>query len=29
LREAARRTIVDGYDLRRHCLPAQRDFLLG
>ncbi|WP_369799012.1 glycosyltransferase [Caenimonas sp. SL110] len=23
LRAAARQTIVDGYDLRRHCLPAQ------
>ncbi|GGC04922.1 glycosyltransferase family 4 protein [Pseudoduganella buxea] len=28
LREAARRTIVDGYDLHRHCLPAQKRFVL-
>jgi glycosyltransferase involved in cell wall biosynthesis len=29
LRAAARQTIVDGYDLRRHCLPAQKRFVLG
>ncbi|QBE63350.1 glycosyltransferase [Pseudoduganella lutea] len=29
LRVAARQTIVDGYDLRRHCLPAQKRFVLG
>jgi len=29
LREAARQTIVDGYDLHRHCLPAQLRFMLG
>jgi glycosyltransferase involved in cell wall biosynthesis len=28
LRAAARQTIVDGYDLRRHCLPAQLRFVL-
>jgi glycosyltransferase involved in cell wall biosynthesis len=28
LRAAARATIVDGYDLRRHCLPAQKRFVL-
>ncbi|UMR32098.1 glycosyltransferase [Massilia sp. MB5] len=29
LREAARNTIVQGYDLQRHCLPAQKRFALG
>ena len=29
LRAAARQTIVDGYDLRRHCLPAQKRFVLA
>jgi glycosyltransferase involved in cell wall biosynthesis len=29
LRAAARQTIVDGYDLHRHCLPAQQRFVLG
>src|ERR1043165_9180257 len=28
LREAARRRIVDHYDLQRHCLPAQLKFVL-
>ena len=28
LRDAARQAIVDGYDLRRHCLPAQKRFVL-
>lgn len=28
LRAAARATIVDRYDLRRHCLPAQKRFVL-
>ncbi|WEF32556.1 glycosyltransferase [Pseudoduganella chitinolytica] len=28
LREAARRTVVDGYDLQRICLPAQKRFVL-
>ncbi|GGZ03749.1 glycosyltransferase [Pseudoduganella plicata] len=29
LRDAARQTIVDGYDLHRHCLPAQKRFVLA
>ncbi len=29
LRTAARQTIVDRYDLQRHCLPAQKRFVLG
>ncbi len=29
LREAARNTIVQRYDLQRHCLPAQKRFALG
>lgn len=29
LREAARNAIVQRYDLRRHCLPAQKRFALG
>ena len=29
LRRAARQTIVDRYDLQRHCLPAQIDFVTG
>ncbi|WUR12741.1 glycosyltransferase [[Empedobacter] haloabium] len=28
LREAARQTVVDGYDLQRICLPAQKRFVL-
>ncbi|AVR98710.1 glycosyltransferase [Pseudoduganella armeniaca] len=28
LREAARRTVVEGYDLQRICLPAQKKFVL-
>ena len=29
LRKAARQTIVERYDLQRHCLPAQIDFVTG
>jgi glycosyltransferase involved in cell wall biosynthesis len=29
LRQAARATIVEGYDLRRHCLPRLVDFVEG
>jgi len=29
LRQAARQTIVERYDLQRHCLPAQIDFVTG
>ncbi|MBB3117016.1 glycosyltransferase [Pseudoduganella violacea] len=29
LREAARNTIVQGYDLQRHCLPEQKRFALA
>jgi glycosyltransferase involved in cell wall biosynthesis len=29
LRQAARQTILDKYDLRRHCLPAQLRFITG
>jgi glycosyltransferase involved in cell wall biosynthesis len=29
LREAARQTALDRYDLRRHCLPRMVDFVEG
>jgi glycosyltransferase involved in cell wall biosynthesis len=29
LRQAARQTVLDKYDLRRHCLPAQLRFITG
>jgi len=29
LRAAARRTVVEGYDLRRHALPRLMEFVLG